>query len=283
MLSVGKLSVKRNRIICISLILLLVLATVTTVFIMTKKTDKASKYVFGEQALKINGKIVETSVFLDEKNIFFERNKGNSALMQKTDEDVNDLILEEVIKKVLADDYFYNDSGYKATQKEVDDYYNKYVKPSLEGAGGEGSSISQGLDYKSEAEYKKDVELYILKLKSVPAIAKEYGISLDENEFNTKYAEYTKQYKDKPKLIHPKDEYKEMMLVREFSASDKLNTWLDKLRSKAKIEILEPSLKAYRLYKNGEYSKAADEYKKAYKKYNLSIYKDKEKECRSKD
>ncbi len=283
MLSVGKLSVKRNRIICIGLILLLVLATVTTVFIMTKKTDKASKYVFGEQALKINGKIVETSVFLDEKNIFFERNKGNSALMQKTDEDVNDLILEEVIKKVLADDYFYNDSGYKATQKEVDDYYNKYVKPSLEGAGGEGSSISQGLDYKSEAEYKKDVELYILKLKSVPAIAKEYGISLDENEFNTKYAEYTKQYKDKPKLIHPKDEYKEMMLVREFSASDKLNTWLDKLRSKAKIEILEPSLKAYRLYKNGEYSKAADEYKKAYKKYNLSIYKDKEKECRSKD
>lgn len=283
MLSVGKLSVKRNRIICISLILLLVLATVTTVFIMTKKTDKASKYVFGEQALKINGKIVETSVFLDEKNIFFERNKGNSALMQKTDEDVNDLILEEVIKKVLADDYFYNDSGYKATQKEVDDYYNKYVKPSLEGAGGEGSSISQGLDYKSEAEYKKDVELYILKLKSVPAIAKQYGISLDENEFNTKYAEYTKQYKDKPKLIHPKDEYKDMMLVREFSASDKLNTWLDKLRSKAKIEILEPSLKAYRLYKNGEYSKAADEYKKAYKKYNLSIYKDKEKECRSKD
>ncbi|EGD47527.1 hypothetical protein Cpap_1718 [Ruminiclostridium papyrosolvens DSM 2782] len=283
MLSVGKLSVKRNRIICISLILLLVLATVTTVFIMTKKTDKASKYVFGEQALKINGKIVETSVFLDEKNIFFERNKGNSALMQKTDEDVNDLILEEVIKKVLADDYFYNDSGYKATQKEVDDYYNKYVKPSLEGAGGEGSSISQGLDYKSEAEYKKDVELYILKLKSVPAIAKEYGISLDENEFNTKYAEYTKQYKDKPKSIHPKDEYKEMMLVREFSVSDKLNTWLDKLRSKAKIEILEPSLKAYRLYKNGEYSKAADEYKKAYKKYNLSIYKDKEKECRSKD
>lgn len=282
MLSVGKLSVKRNRIICISLILLLVLATVTTVFIMTKKTDKASKYVFGEQALKINGKIVETSVFLDEKNIFFERNKGNSALMQKTDEDVNDLILEEVIKKVLADDYFYNDSGYKATQKEVDDYYNKYVKPSLEGAGGEGSSISQGLDYKSEAEYKKDVELYILKLKSVPPIAKEYGISLDENEFNTKYAEYTKQYKDKPKSIHPKDEYKEMMLVREFSVSDKLNTWLDKLRSKAKIEILEPSLKAYRLYKNGEYSKAADEYKKAYKKYNLSIYKDKEKECRSK-
>ncbi len=283
MLSVGKLSVKRNRIICISLILLLVLATVTTVFIMTKKTDKASKYVFGEQALKINGKIVETSVFLDEKNIFFERNKGNSALMQKTDEDVNDLILEEVIKKVLADDYFYNDSGYKATQKEVDDYYNKYVKPSLEGAGGEGSSISQGLDYKSEAEYKKDVELYILKLKSVPAIAKEYGISLDENEFNTKYAEYTKQNKDKPKSIHPKDEYKEMMLVREFSVSDKLNTWLDKLRSKAKIEILEPSLKAYRLYKNGEYSKAADEYKKAYKKYDLSIYKDKEKECRSKD
>ncbi len=283
MLSVGKLSVKRNRIICISLILLLVLATVTTVFIMTKKTDKASKYVFGEQALKINGKIVETSVFLDEKNIFFERNKGNSALMQKTDEDVNDLILEEVIKKVLADDYFYNDSGYKATQKEVDDYYNKYVKPSLEGAGGEGSSISQGLDYKSEAEYKKDVELYILKLKSVPEIAKEYGISLDENEFNTKYAEYTKQYKDKPKSIHPKDEYKEMMLVREFSVSDKLNTWLDKLRSKAKIEILEPSLKAYRLYKNGEYSKAADEYKKAYKKYDLSIYKDKEKECRSKD
>ncbi len=283
MQSVGKLSVKRNRIILISLILLIVLATITTVFIISKKAGKASTYVFGEQALKVNGKIVETSVFRDEKNIFFERNKGNSALMQKTDEEVNDLILEEVIKKVLADNYFYNESGYKVTQKEIDDYYNKYVKPSLEGAGGEGSSISEGLDYKSEAEYKKDVELYILKLKSVPDIAKEYGITLDENDFNTKYEEYTKQYKDMPKSAHPKDEYKKMLLVREFSISDKLNTWLEKLRSKAKIEILEPSLKAYRLYKNGEFSKAADEYKNAYKKYKLSLYKDKEKECRSKE
>ncbi|EPR13447.1 hypothetical protein [Ruminiclostridium papyrosolvens] len=282
MQSVGKLSVKRNRIICISLILLIVLATLTAALIISKKTEKASSYVFGEQALRINGKIVETSVFRDEKNIFFDRNKGNSQLMQKIDEEVNDLILEEVIKKVLADNYFYNESGYKVTQKEIDDYYNKYVKPSLEGSGGEGSSISEGLDYKSEAEYKKDVELYLLKLKSVPGIAKEYGISLDENDFNTKYEEYAKQYKDMPKSIHPKEEYKKMLLVREFSISDKLNTWLEKLRTKAKIEILEPSLKAYRLYKNGEYSKAADEYKNAYKKYELSLYQEKEKECRSK-
>ncbi|WP_024834454.1 hypothetical protein [Ruminiclostridium josui] len=283
MQSVGKLSVKRNRIILVSLILLIVLAILTTVLIMTKNTGKASNYVFGEQALKIDGKIVETSVFRDEKNIFFERNKTNSTMMQKTDEEINDLILEEVIKKVLADNYFYNYSGYKVTQKEIDDYYNKYVKPSLEGSGGEGASISEGLDYKSEAEYKKDVELYILKLKSVPDIAKEYGVSLDENDFNKKYEEYTKQYKDMPDRIHPKDEYKKMMIVREFSISDKLDTWLEKLRSKAKIEIIEPSLKAYRLYKDGEYSKAADEYKKAYKKYKLSYYIDKEKECRSKE
>ncbi|ACL75988.1 hypothetical protein [Ruminiclostridium cellulolyticum] len=283
MQSVDKLSVKRNRIIIISLILLTVLATLATAFIISKKTGKASDYVFGEQALKINGKMVETSIFLDEKNIFFDRNKGNSALMQKTDEEINDLILEEVIKKVLADNYFYNESGYKVTQKEIDDYYNKYVKPSLEGSGGEGSSISEGLDYKSEAEYKKDVELYLLKLKSVPSIAKEYGISLDENDFNNKYDEYTKKYKDMPKSIHPKDEYKKMLLVREFSISDKLNTWLEKLRSKAEIEIIEPSLKAYRLYKNEEYSKAADEYQKAYKQYRLTFYQDKEKECRSKE
>ena len=283
MQSVGMLSVKRNRIILISLILLIILATLSTAFILSKKAGKASTYVFGEQALSINGKVVETSVFRDEKNIFFERNKSNSELMQKTDEEVNDLILEEVIKKALADNYFYNESGYKVTQKEINDYYNKYVKPSLEGAGGEGASISEGLDYKSEAEYKKDVELYLLKLKSVPDIAKEYGISLDENDFSTKYDEYTKQYKDMPKSAHPKDEYKKMMLVREFSISDKLNTWLEKLRSKAKIEIIEPSLKAFRLYKNGEFAKAADEYEKAYKKYKQSLYKDKEKECRSKE
>ncbi|WP_242855871.1 hypothetical protein [Ruminiclostridium josui] len=75
MQSVGKLSVKRNRIILVSLILLIVLAILTTVLIMTKNTGKASNYVFGEQALKIDGKIVETSVFRDEKNISLKETK----------------------------------------------------------------------------------------------------------------------------------------------------------------------------------------------------------------
>jgi hypothetical protein len=279
----GKLSVKRNRIICLCLILFIALAALATILIISNYTGKASSYVFGEQALKIDGKIVETSVFRDEQNIFFERWKSNAEMLQKTDEEMDDLVLEEVIKKVLADNYFYNESGIKVTQKEIDDYYNKYVKASEEAYGDQDSSVNDGLDYKSEADRKKEVELYLLKLKSISGIAKEYGISVSESKLDTDYEDYSQLYKDFPQLIHPKEDYRNMLLIQEFTKSDKFNSWIEKLRSKAKIEILEPSMIAYRFYKKGEYAKAAEEYKKAYKKYKLKSYLDKEKECKSKE
>jgi hypothetical protein len=71
-------------------------------------------------------------------------------------------------------------------------------------------------------------------------------------------------------------------LIQEFSQSDKFNEWIEKLKNKAKIEILDPAMSAFRAYQKKDYTTAEQEYKKAYKKYKSSFYLDKEKECKDK-
>ncbi|OPX43960.1 hypothetical protein CLHUN_22030 [Ruminiclostridium hungatei] len=280
MQSVVKPPVKRKRLIIIIVIVLAALAILAAALVITKTTGKASDYVLGQDALKVNGQLVSADLFRDEQNVLFLRYRGDASMQQKTEEELNDMVLEAVLEKVLTDDFFYS-SGQKATQKEIDDYYDKYVKPSRDARAAEESDLNDGLDYKTEADTKKDIEVYLLKLKSIPTLAQSYGITLTDEEFDESYKEYTRQYSDTPQFIHPRDEYKNMLLLQKFSQSDKLDPWLDKLKGSAKIEILDPAMNAYTLYKNGEYAKAAQEYKNAYKKYKVSFYRDRQKECES--
>ncbi|HEX3030611.1 MAG TPA: hypothetical protein VHT34_15220, partial [Clostridia bacterium] len=160
-------------------------------------------------------------------------------MMYKSSEELNDLVLEEVIKKVLTDDYFYNKSGKKANQGEIDAYFNKYLKTS-EALSGEDNAINNGLDYKTEAEQKKDIELYLLKLKSINSIVKEYGITITEQDLEQRYKDYTEQLKNNTNIIHPKAEYRNMLLLEKFYKSDKYNSWIQNLKKEAKLEITDP-------------------------------------------
>ncbi len=279
MQSVIKPPVKRKRLIVIILIVLAALAILAAALIITKITGKAPEYVLGQDALEVNGQLVSADLFRDEQNVLFLRYRGDASMQQKTEEELNDMVLQSVLEKTLTDDFFCNSSGHKATSREIDEYYDKYVKPSRDARAAEESGLNEGLDYKTEADTKKDIEVYLLKLKSIPALAQEYGIALTDEEFEEGYAEYTRQYKDTPEFIHPRDEYRNMLLLQKFSQSDKLDPWVEKLKGSAKIKILDPALNAYTLYKNGEYAKAAQEYKNAYKKYKVSTYKDRQKEC----
>ncbi len=273
---------KRIIFICLFLFLVLLASLLLSNSLSKKSSDKkASNYVFGYHALKVNGKFVKTDIFRDENNIFFEKWKTNSEMIQKSDEEINNLVLEEVIKRVLSDDYFYNKSGNKVNREEIEAYYNKYVKPS-EALSGEDDAVNNGLDYKTEAELKKEVELYLLKLKSIDNMVKAYGITISEQELEQRYKDYTGQFKNNTGLIHPKDEYRNMLLLEKFYKSDKYNLWIKNLKQKAKIEITDPAMKAYRLYKSGRYELAAKEYDRAYDKYKISFYLERKKDCEKK-
>ncbi|HEX9061854.1 MAG TPA: peptidylprolyl isomerase, partial [Clostridia bacterium] len=315
----------------------------------------------------------------DEYNKFYLKYRNNSKMMYKTDEEINDMVLDEVINRAVIEDYLYNKSGQKVSKEEASQYFEKYIKPSVAINGGEELGADAQLDYKTDDDRKKEAEEFLLKLKVIPGIAKEYGIDVSSDELDTKYneskikstfltaqhilisttnrkkeealslandiydklskggsfEELAKKYSDdkttkdsggglgkigdflmgkqfyesvvsnaqpktlmKPtvtekgveivyvsdviRLYHPKDEYRNILIVGKFSVSDKLKDWTEKLKKESKIEILDPALNAYRLYKSGDYAKAAEEYSKAYKKYGSSTYQTKEEECKAK-
>lgn len=144
---------------------------------------------FGYQALKINGKFVSPEIFLEEKNRFFKRWHTNSAMLRKTDEERNDLLLEDIINRVVVDEYLLYFAKITVTPREVDDYINSYIKARYftQDQMDEYMAI---MNYRNEAEMKKGVEMYIRRLKVFPKIAKEYGITVPQGELEQLYQQH---------------------------------------------------------------------------------------------
>lgn len=326
---------------------------------------------FGYQALKINGKFVSPEIFAEEQNRFFMRWRTNSVMLHKTDEERTDLLLEDIIDRVVVDEYLVNFAKITVTPREVDDYINRYIK-SRYSTEDQMADYMAGMNYNNEAELKKGVEMYIRRLKVFPKIAKEFGITIPAAELEQQYqqhvadnrkvvirhilindsdlkkaqqqagdiyrqlkngadfgklaAQYSydagtksngglmppfikgqmetdyneKVFGAKPgelippfqtnagyeiilveKFIgfyHPKEEFTGMLLVEKFGKSDQLKKWLDQIKPKMKIEILDPALKAFRLWGKGQYSQAGVLYEKAF-----AIYKNENQLSRASD
>lgn len=144
---------------------------------------------FGYQALKINGKFVSPEIFLEEKNRFFKRWHTNSAMIRKTDEERTDLLLEEIINRVVVDEYLLHFAKIEVTPREVDDYINNYIKARYY-TKDQMDEYMAIMNYRNEAEMKKGVEMYIRRLKVFPKIAREYGIKIPQRELDELYREH---------------------------------------------------------------------------------------------
>lgn len=351
-------------------ILVLIISTsIGGYFILSNKKDDVQEEPkpFGHEALKINGTFVSSDTFISERNIFFEKHKRNSEMMRKTDEERNDMLLEQIIENIILDDYAFEKSGIVVTEEEIDEYISRFVDTRYEKPA-EKSQFMASQGYKDEEEMREDIKEYILKNQLFYNAAVSYSISIDEEEFEEKYNDHKMQNKKvdyrhisistddidkeaalaKAKSIyqslleneefekmaqnhsdneetsengglitnavfartHPEinryvfsaqvnqllepieisnryeiiyieriveyfrseEEYKEMIIVNKFLSSDKYNEWIEELKEEYEIEILDPELKAYRLYRDENYQEAANMYEKLYRDIGNDYY-----------
>jgi hypothetical protein len=117
---------------------------------------------FGYHALKIDGKYVSSAIFVEEQNKFYQRWHTNSVMIRKTDEERNDLLLDEIINRVLIEDYLYHQTQFKATVKEVENYISQYIKARYP-TPDEFQSFLDESNYASEADLQQAIKLYLLK------------------------------------------------------------------------------------------------------------------------
>jgi foldase protein PrsA len=336
------------------------------------KTLSKKQMPFGYHALKINGQFVSPEIFQAERNSFFMRWRRNSVMLRKTDEERNDLMLEEIINQVVIEDYLYHRAQVTVTPKEVDDYINRYIKPRYATIAGMNAYMSESGN-NSLADLRKTIKLYLYKLKCFSKIAKELGVIIPAAELETQYqqhiadnrrviirhilitdpdpvkgkqragevhrqlmngadfsklaAQYSADDQSKSQgglldsitkgdtlpevaekvfnakagalispfqtkmgyeivrvekfinFFHPKAEFADMILIEKFGTSDQYQKWLTQLKSKQKIEILDPAMKAYRFYRDGQFNQAGSLYEKAYAVANFENYLFRATEC----
>jgi foldase protein PrsA len=317
----------------------------------------AKQTPFGYHALRINGRFVSPEVFQAERNSFFMRWRRNAAMLRKTDEERNDMMLDEIIEQEIVADFLYHHTKVTVTNQETEDYINRYIKPRYPTIDGMNAYMSQSGNY-NMADLQKTIKLYLYKLKYFPKVAKRFGITIPPAELETAYQQHvidnqrvtarhiliTGPDPEKAKQLaetiytqlkngadfnimaaqnsqdsqtratggflgsfsmnetlpeiaekvfqaksgalippfqtkmgyeiikvekfvyyfHPKNEFAGMMLVEKFGTSNQYQQWLSQWKAKQKIEILDPGMKAYRLYREGQFSQAGSCYEKAY-------------------
>lgn len=64
-------------------------------------SGKQSRPAFGDHALKVGGQWVSPQIFHEEQNRFYLRYRTHAAMLRKTDEERMDLVLEEIINRVV--------------------------------------------------------------------------------------------------------------------------------------------------------------------------------------
>jgi parvulin-like peptidyl-prolyl isomerase len=172
---------KKTFIIGISVIVALILAGGIWWWLSSSGKTSQTNQQFGYQALKINGKFVEQSVFTKEQNDFFRRYFRNAEMSRKSDEERNDLMLEEIINQKVVEEFLTSQPDITVSQKEIDGYIERYIKsryPTPE----EMQEYLNSVNCKSEAELQQIVKLYLLKTKTIPKIAAEYGVTVTDDE-----------------------------------------------------------------------------------------------------
>ncbi|MFZ5989252.1 MAG: peptidylprolyl isomerase [Bacillota bacterium] len=353
---------KKTIIFTVSLVLVAVIVSVFVWgnFFLSKKDMPADSKPFGFEALKFNGSYVSTNIFAEERNKFFNKWKRDAEMARRSDEERNDLLLDQIIERLVLEDYIYKKSGISVSDSEADDYINKYIKKKYADSG-ELAMFMNSQGYFNEEAMKKGIKDYILRHKCFYKSAKEYNVTLTDKEieegytrhkmenrrvdlkhifisntnrskeealalakdihakikskegdFETLAKEYSEDEETKNnggvisgltlgfhepsfddsvfnaqpgQLLDPievlrgyeivyvekatefyrtQDEFTKIILVDKFLKSDKYKEWIEKLKKDNEIEITDPLMKAYRLFRDKEYNEAAKLYEKAY-------------------
>ncbi len=144
---------------------------------------------FGYQALKINNRFVDQKIFLQERNRFFRRWKANPDMMYKSEEERMDLLLEDIIDRVVVEDFLRNRSGITITHDETSKYINQYIRPNCPSPE-EFASYLHSRGYENETDLHKEIELYLLKMTCFVKLAKEAGQTIPRQELDSLFRKH---------------------------------------------------------------------------------------------
>lgn len=144
---------------------------------------------FGYQALKINNRFVDQKIFSEERNRFFRRSKANPAMMYKSEEERMDLVLENVIDRVVVEDFLLNRSGIRITPDETRAYIKQYIRP-LCPSPEEFASYLHKQGYNNEQDLRKEIKLYLTKRTYFVKLAKEAGQTIPHQELDSLFRKH---------------------------------------------------------------------------------------------
>lgn len=185
----------KKKILIVAIVIVAVIASVCTYFYLSKKNDVLDESKpFGFEALKFNGSYVSTDIMIEERNNFYERWKRNATVQRMSEEERNDMLLDQIIERLVLEDYIFNKSGEKATESEVDDYIKRFIEPRYSDSGGLKMFMSSR-GYLNEEEMKEDIRKYIIKQKCMYTVGKGLGIELTDVDVDEKYTKHKIQNK----------------------------------------------------------------------------------------
>lgn len=182
----------------VTLIIAVAAVVLTVVFISSsskkdKETDdveyKSTIEKLGFEALKINGTYVSPDVFRDEYLKFYEKYKNHGEMTRKTDEERYDILLEQIIDKIVLEDYFENKANVTVSDDEVEAYVERYVSPRYSNAQ-EQTAYFQRMGFADEEDMKKNIADYLIKQEVYSDAAKKYGVTLTDEERKEAYQKH---------------------------------------------------------------------------------------------
>ena len=192
---------KKKNILAVSIVVAVAIAV--TAIVLTTKNSKNEKQAdnfenmseiekLGFEALKINGTYVSTDIFNEEYNKFYQKYKNNADMIRKTDEERYELVLEQIINRIILEDYFENKANVTVSDDEVEAYVEKYVKPRYS-TSEEQAEYFHKMGFADEEDMKKNIKDYLLKQQVYFDAAKKYGVTLTDEERNEAYQRHVIQ------------------------------------------------------------------------------------------
>lgn len=148
-----------------------------------------TSYQYGYQALKFNGEYIAPEVIQEQYNKFYEKYKNNAEMLQKNNEERDDIFLDQLIETLVLDDYFFNKSGVTVSDAEVDAYVAKYVTPRYSDDD-EQTQYFQLMGFANEEDMRRNIRDYLIKQQVYFDAATKAGITLTQQEREEAYTNH---------------------------------------------------------------------------------------------
>ena len=140
----------------------------------------------GYHAVKINENFVSEAVFHEEQNEFFQRWHRTAAMLRKSDEERQDLLVDTIIDRAVVEEFLLKRSGVQVGPQEIEFYLNHFIKTKY-ATESEFQEYLDSVSCATENDLKKLIQIYLLKLKCFPGIALQYGVRAPQTEIEGAY------------------------------------------------------------------------------------------------